>query len=54
VKGKPGQRPRLVCRGHVGVDPTKRCVVGCLGERAEGHEGDALAPLLDRVRIVLP
>jgi hypothetical protein len=29
-------------------------VAGCLGERAEGHEGDALAPILDRVRFVLP
>jgi Transposase DDE domain len=53
LKGKPGQRPHLVYRGHVGVDPKKRCVAGCLGERAEGHEGDALAPLLDRVRFVL-
>jgi len=25
-----------------------------LGERAEGHEGDALAPILDRVHFVLP
>ena len=54
LKGKPGQRPHLVYRGHVGVDPKKRCVAGCLGERAEGHEGDALAPLLDRVRFLLP
>jgi transposase len=54
LKGKPGQRPHLVYRGHVGVDPKKRCVAACLGERAEGHEGDALAPLLDRVRFVLP
>jgi len=34
----------------VAVDPKKRCVAGCLGERAEGYEGDALVPLLDRVR----
>ena len=54
LKGKPGQRPHLVYRGHVAVDPKKRCVAGCLGERAEGHEGDALAPLLDRARFVLP
>lgn len=54
LKGKPGQRPHLVYRGHVGVDPKKRCVAGCLGERAEGHEGDALAPILDRVRFLLP
>jgi len=54
LKGKPGQRPHLVYRGHVGVDPKRRCVAGCLGERAEGHEGDALAPILDRARFVLP
>lgn len=54
LKGKPGQRPHLVYRGHVGVDPKRRCIAGCLGERAEGHEGDALAPILDRVRFVLP
>ncbi len=54
LKGKPGQRPHLVYRGHVGVDPKKRCIASCLGERAEGHEGDALAPILDRVRFVLP
>lgn len=54
LKGKPGQRPHLVYRGHVGVDPKNRCVASCLGERAEGHEGDALAPLLDRVRFLLP
>jgi transposase len=54
LKGKPGQRPHLVYRGHVAVDPKARCVAACLGERAEGHEGDALAPILDRVRFVLP
>jgi transposase len=54
LKGKPGQRPHLVHRGQVAVDPKTRCVAGCLGERAEGYEGDALAPLLDRVRFVLP
>jgi transposase len=54
LKGKPGQRPHLVYRGHVAVDPKARCVAGCLGERAEGHEGDALAPILDRVRFLLP
>jgi transposase len=54
LKGKPGQRPHLVYRGHVAVDPIARCVAACLGERAEGHEGDALAPILDRVRFTLP
>jgi len=54
LKGKPGQRPHLVHRGQVAVDPKRRCVAGCLAERAEGYEGDALAPLLDRVRFLLP
>ena len=54
LKGKPGQRPHLVYRGQVAVDPKARCIAGCLGERAEGHEGDALAPILDRVRFLLP
>jgi transposase len=54
LKSKPGQRPHLVYRGQVAVDPKARCVAACLGERAEGHEGDALAPILDRVRFVLP
>jgi transposase len=54
LKAKPGQRPHLVYRGHVAVDPKKRCIAGCLGERAEGYEGDALAPVLERVRFVLP
>ncbi len=54
LKGKPGQRPHLVYRGHVAVDAKARCVASCLGERAEGHEGDALAPILDRARFVLP
>ena len=54
LKGKPGQRPHLVYRGHVAVDAKARCVAACVGERAEGHEGDALAPILDRVRFVLP
>jgi transposase len=54
LKGKPGQRPHLVYRGHVAVDPRARCIVSCLGERAEGHEGDGLAPILDRARFVPP
>jgi transposase len=54
LKGKPGQRPHLVYRGQVAVDPKARCVAACLGERAEGYEGDALAPILDRTRFTLP
>jgi transposase len=54
LKGKPGQRPHLVYRGHVAVDPEARCIVSCVGERAEGHEGDGLAPILDRARFAVP
>jgi transposase len=50
LRGKPGQRPHLVHRGQVAVDPRARCVVACLGEQADGYEGDGLAPLLDRAR----
>jgi transposase len=54
LRGKPGQRPHLVHRGQVAVDPRARCVVACLGERADGHEGDALAPIVDRARFACP
>lgn len=54
LRGKPGQRPHLVHRGQVAVDPQARCVVGCLGEQADGHEGDALAPVTDRARFACP
>jgi transposase len=50
LRGKPGQRPHLVHRGQVAVDPKARCVVACLGERADGHEGDAAPRLHDRAR----
>ncbi len=36
------------------VDPKARCVVACLGEQADGYEGDALDPLLDRARFACP
>jgi len=52
LRGKPGQRPHLVHRGQIAVDPKARCIVACRGERADGHEGDALAPLVDRARFV--
>jgi len=29
-------------------------IVACLGEQADGFEGDAVEPLLDRVRFALP
>lgn len=54
LRGKPGQRPHLVHRGQVAVDPQARCVVACLGEQADGHEGDALAPITDRARFACP
>jgi transposase len=54
LRGKPGQRPHLVHRGQIAIDPRARCVVACLGERADGHEGDALVPLLERARFACP
>ena len=54
LRGKPGQRPHLVYRGQVAVDPKARCVVACLGEQADGYEGDALEPILDRARFACP
>jgi transposase len=53
LRHKPGQRPHLQHRGQVAVDPKHRCVIGCLGESAAGHEGDAIAPLLDRARFLV-
>lgn len=54
LRGKPGQRPHLVYRGQVAVDRKHRVVVACLGEQADGFEGDAVEPLLDRVRFACP
>ncbi len=54
LRGKPGQRPHLVHRGQVAVDAKARCVVACLGERADGHEGDAACALHDRARFMCP
>lgn len=54
LRCKPGQRPHLVHRGQVAVDPKARCVVACRGERADGYEGDALAPLTDRALFACP
>ena len=36
------------------VDRKHRCIVACLGEQADGFEGDAVEPLLDRARFALP
>ncbi len=54
LRGKPGQRPHLVYRGQVAVDRKQRVIVACLGEQADGFEGDAVEPLLDRARFALP
>ena len=54
LRGKPGQRPHLVYRGQVAVDPKARCVVACVGEQADGYEGDGLDPILDRARFACP
>lgn len=54
LRGKPGQRPHLVFRGQVAVDRKHRVIVACLGEQADGFEGDAVGPLLDRARFILP
>jgi transposase len=54
LRGKPGQRPHLVYRGQVAVDPKHRVIVACLGEQADGFEGDAVEPLLNRARFALP
>jgi transposase len=54
LRGKPGQRPHLLYRGQVAVDRKHRVIVACLGEQADGFEGDAVEPLLDRARFVCP
>jgi transposase len=54
LRGKPGQRPHLVHRGQIAVDPKARCIVACIGETADGHEGDALAPIIQRARFACP
>lgn len=54
LRGKPGQRPHLVHRAQIAVDPKARCIVACLGETADGHEGDALVPIIQRARFACP
>lgn len=54
LRGKPGQRPHLVYRGQVAVDAKHRVIVACCGEEADGFEGDAVEPLLDRARFACP
>jgi hypothetical protein len=38
----------------VAVDRKHRVIVACLGEQADGFEGDAVEPLLDRARFACP
>src|SRR3954464_2595028 len=54
LRGKPGQRPHLVHRAQIAVDAQARCIVACRGETADGHEGDALAPIIHRARFACP
>lgn len=54
LRGKPGQRPHLVYRGQVAIDGKHRVIVACRGEQADGFEGDAVEPLLDRARFACP
>ncbi|MCA1701168.1 MAG: transposase, partial [Actinobacteria bacterium] len=54
LRGKPGQRPHLVYRGQLAVDGRQRVIVACRGEQADGFEGDAVEPLLDRARFACP
>src|SRR5665647_3382442 len=54
LRGKPGQRPHLVYRGQVAVDPRARVIVAVRGERADGFEGAAVPELLDRARFCVP
>jgi transposase len=54
LRGKPGQRPHLIYRGQVAVDRKQRVIVACRGEEADGFEGDAVEPLLDRARFACP
>src|SRR3954464_2037856 len=54
LRGKPGQRPHLVHRAQIAVDAQARCIVACRGETADGHEGDALAPIIPRARFACP
>lgn len=54
LRGKPGQRPHLVYRGQLAVDGKHRVIVACQGEQADGFEGDAVEPLLDRARFACP
>lgn len=50
LRGKPGQRPHLVHRAQVAVDPKARVIVAVQAERATGGEGDALVGLIGRAR----
>ncbi len=50
LRHKPGQRPHLVHRAQVATDPKARCIVAVCAEPATGHEGAALAAIVERAR----
>ena len=50
LRHKPGQRPHLVHRAQVAVDPKRRVIVAVRAERATGAEATALAGLVRRCR----
>ena len=50
LRHKPGQRPHLVHRAQVAVDPKRRVIVAVGVERATGSEATALAGLVRRAR----
>ena len=50
LRHKPGQRPHLVHRAQVAIDPKRRVIVAVLAERATGSEAASLARLVGRCR----
>lgn len=50
LRHKPGQRPHLVHRAQVAVDPKRRVIVAVGAERATGSEATALPELVGRCR----
>jgi DDE family transposase len=50
----PGSARTWCTVGRSLSTPGARCVVACLGERADGHEGDALVPIIQRARFACP
>lgn len=50
LRHKPGQRPHLVHRAQLAVDPKRRVIVAVRAERATGAEAAALPELVGRCR----